>query len=287
MENYSFDQLKNIEVPERFIEKALDIPYAPTPKKHRQFRASLLAGAAAAILMMLVGKTLFLGLLKPHNAIASKTELTPQAITDSVGNTVNKTENSTVGPTTLANPSGDNEQFSQSGETSASEHLESETAESSAVSGIQTEPSEQPHTESTSVPVSTQAQTQPQTVYTEPCTEQATGNTNTSEKTSAAVTNPDGFFMGKLGFVYMNDDYKAPFICTITSPDGMVFGGEMTFTNSGGINTVLYSPLEHGERLKSGNYTVCFYESNSRLILKVSFTAVSNSSATVLFPVGY
>lgn len=281
-----FDQLKNIEVPEKFIKAALDIPYSPPPKKHSMIKISVLSGAAAVVLMLLVGITLFTGLFTPRTSIAPKTETTSQSITDSAGNVINHTENTTDTDMTYSESTQYSEQFSESGETIASERIETATAESTAVSAVQTESAKQPQTESTSVPVSSQPQTQPQTEFSEPCTVQVTENTNSTSQTVTPVTKPDGYFLGKLGFVFMNEAYKAPFRCTITSSDGTVYGGEMTFSNSGGLVTVLYNPLEHGEHLRSGNYTVCFYQSNSRLVLKESFTAVSNSSATFLFSVG-
>ena len=265
MGKYCFDQLKNIEVPEKFIKAALDIPYSPPPKKHSMIKISVLSGAAAVVLMLLVGITLFTGLFTPRTSIAPKTETTSQSITDSAGNVITHTENTTDTDMTYSESTQYSEQFSESGETIASERIETATAESTAVSAVQTESAKQPQTESTSVPVSSQPQTQPQTEFSEPCIVQVTE---------------------KLGFVFMNEAYKAPFRCTITSSDGTVYGGEMTFSNSGGLVTVLYNPLEHGEHLRSGNYTVCFYQSNSRLVLKESFTAVSNSSATFLFSVG-
>ena len=54
MGKYCFDQLKNIEVPEKFIKAALDIPYSPLPKKHSMIKISVLSVAAAVVLMLLV-----------------------------------------------------------------------------------------------------------------------------------------------------------------------------------------------------------------------------------------
>ena len=303
MENYCFDQLKNIEVPQIIIEKAKNIPSSSPPKKHCFSRISILSGSAAAVLMALVGITLFAGLFTPHTVIAPETEHTTPVIADSGDNAVYQTKNTTDSSATNADLSQYSEPFSESREIIVTEPRETDTAKSTNVSSFQTKPTEQPQTASTSVTVSSQAKTQPQTAstsvpvtfqtqthpqieYTEPCTVQASGNTDASAGSVTATVNPDGFFMGKLGFVYLDDAYKGSFRCTITSSDGEMFGGEMTLTSSGEINTVLYDPLEHGEHLKSGNYTVCFYDSDSRLVLRVSFTAVSNSSALFLFPVG-
>lgn len=153
MGKYCFDQLKNIEVPEKFIKAALDIPYSPPPKKHSMIKISVLSGAAAVVLMLLVGITLFTGLFTPRTSIAPKTETTSQSITDSAGNVINHTENTTDTDMTYSESTQYSEQFSESGETIASERIETATAESTAVSAVQTESAKQPQTESTSVPV--------------------------------------------------------------------------------------------------------------------------------------
>lgn len=274
----------------------MKIPLSPPPKNPRLFRAPMISGTAAAVLMLVVGIMMFAGMFTPRNTITPVTEHTSQAINDLSGNAVDQTEYSAAASATQTASSQYNGQYSQSSEISASEHRKTEASEN-------TEPAEQkqtksssvhvskptqtqPQTETASVEVTGQALTQPQTESSEPCTVPATGSTGATSETVHAVTDPDGYFAGTLGFIYTNEPYKAPFRCMITSPDGRVFGGKMTLSDSGGIKTVLYDPLEHGEHLKSGNYTVCFYESDSRLIKKVRFTAVSNSGATFLFPVG-
>ncbi len=286
MEKFCFDQLKNIDVPESLIETALNISSMPEQKKSHLSIASIISIAAAAILMLLVGKTLFSGLFTPNLTTAPQTDQNSQKTTDSEGNAIIYTDTSTVSYEKPSDSSNYRGSFSESGETSATENRDTVTAETQAANNKNTEPEESSITEATSVPVTSHAQTQPQTeYYNEPCTETATGNTDNSTKALTDSSKPDGLFMGKLGFVYTNEDIKAPFKCSITSSKGEVFGGEMTLNSSNGITTVLYNPLEHGERLRSGNYTVCFYDSTGSLVQNVSFTAVSNSTATLLFAI--
>lgn len=304
-DEFCFDKLKNLKTPESFTKKALAIPLQPQKKKPLTAPVWF-AGAAAAVLMLLVGVGLFVNVFGNRPDTIKRGEESAITLTDPQGSVI------AVVPVEKESSSVNNDSYEASGDYSApdpsvpsantaypSQYKERGITPTGAAREIK--PTEQPtaatsatqQTEPVEPVASSVAQTEP---LTEPCQNPSTEQVSTTvtaeeppEPNTGSQTYPtydNRYFRGNVGVIFPTDAYSTPIYCTIISSSGntICYMHRTIISDDGGYTKAMFNPARYSYRLSFGTYTAVFYSSKGAVLTQVNFSAVNESAVTYLFP---
>lgn len=312
MDDYRFDALKNIEVPPAVLQSALNIP-DQKPKKSKPFylKPGVIAGTAAAVLMLVVGMTLFLNIFKNTPSVVNNITSTQTVIDENGKIKYYVDENGETVPQSSGRAGEINEKdhtFVSGNSASGSHGRTAETADGSTLRPrIYNSENSAPSAQDQTVPAETQGTaqeatgtatqpdiTEPNTADvsddTEPCaipTESPGIPDETEPEIIPPTVLPSEFYTGSLGLLLPADfsDSKTVF-CRLYDSGGGYIGGltAKTVSMSGGMKTAVAVPIDNGIELTPGDYNVIFEDSNGNVLCKASFIlAYWNMSSSFLF----
>lgn len=298
MDEYNFDALKNIEVPSEALQAALDIP---SRKQENQkpfcIKPGFLAGTAAAMLMLIVGLTLYLNIFKNTPGVINSENITSQTvtgengevkiITDENGETHKPSGKSAEENNQSASASygGSYEAQNQSGTPGAPGSYASNTKPSGAgasssarnqvTTGDATEPS-QNTSAATQKPDSTTPQTSGEGDNTEPCVfpSELPGEPDDTEPEIPPPTAlPGEYFAGSLSTLLPLNSAQ-PVYCNLYRYGGDYIGSIRAKIAPAfeGVNKAEVNPLYNGFELTPGDYKAVFEDGSGNIICNASFT---------------
>lgn len=306
MDDFRFDALENIEVPENLISAALDIPNNP-PKKTKPFFLGIpfISTAAAALLTLAVGITLWLNVFSNSPAVISQKGGKPeqtvagnrqsgkpeQTVTGKNGETKPEEKHGTaVTQSRTANGSNSENSVNAPGEDAAQATPEQSGTKPEAKVQRATEntsPAQNPPQSTTSPNKEvTEPQTAPVIYHTEPATEDKPGNPGSSEP-ETTYTAEEKYFEGKLKLhIESVGSGGGNITCSIYNEDGTLSG--VCYTETFSLGTAGYevaaSPVSVGIRLYPGKYRVVF-SNEIKTLAEATITITNwNTNASYMLP---
>lgn len=325
MDEFNFEQLKNLKAPESFVQNALRIPEQTPPSTRPWFLSPFAVSAAAAVLMLLVGLSLFTGVFG-GDPVAVRPQLeTTQQVKDGadktriVSETNGELHSSADGETTPLGvqpvtvirdgrvytvfPSDSKSRVANQAVSDPSEDQSSRYNGSAAATAAQeiptsvssfTEPAETTvpgnFTEPLTEPCAfTEPLTEP-CAFTDPATIPTTDPCEEKPPAENTTTAQKTYFRGKLQITFKMGDYPVELYCTIYDSRGNNYGGDratsIVLVNNGtGEVTVYYTPSARGVKLPCGTYTAVFRDVNGAVAAQGAFTVTDNSPSVFHIPV--
>ena len=300
MEELRFEQLKNLTVPERFYQTALDIPRSQPPKRRPWFLSPKAVSAAAALLMLLVGFSLFTHVFgnRPitERAKHETTQATtvaknkPRSVAKTSEETRNADEDETVShdvqPVTVmcdgrvytVAPPVDASRAAAQAVSEPSEKSRMRQNGNTAASDARQLPSSGSASEVPAVTSAPCALTEPLTepcAFTEPAAVPTTNPGGYKPPTEPATEVGEFYFRGKLQTSFKMGDYPFELYCTILDSRGNAYGGDrataIVLADTGDV-TVYYIPSARGIKLPCETYTAVFRDANGTVAAQGSFT---------------
>lgn len=300
MDEYNFDALKNIEVPSEALQAALDIP-SQKQEKQKPFciKPGFLAGTAGAMLMLIVGLTLYLNIFKNTPGVINSENITSQTVTGENGETHKPSGKSTEENNRGASASngGSYEAQNQSGTPGAPGAYAFNTkpsgagASSSARNQVTTDDATEPCQNTpaaTQKPDSTTPQTSGEGDNTEPCVfpSELPGEADDTEPEIPPPTAlPSEYFAGSLSTLLPLNSVQ-PVYCNLYRYGGDYIGSIRAKIAPAfeGVNKAEVNPLDNGFELTPGDYKAVFEDGSGNIICNASFTvAYWNINSSFMF----